>query len=228
MKPSLLFLHGALGSKKQFESIKDILSPDFDIIDLNFEGHGGVPSNNEFSIQLFTDNAKAFIEKMGREKINIFGYSMGGYVALNLALQNPELVGKIVTLGTKFDWTPDSSAKEVQMLNPSVIEEKVPQFASKLQIEHSPLDWKTVIYKTANMMLDLGKKPPLQRDDFKRINHAVVIGIGSLDRMVSFEESESVSKLLPNATLQTLEDFPHPIDKINPIALSAYIKNSFA
>ncbi|MFT5858565.1 MAG: pimeloyl-ACP methyl ester carboxylesterase [Flavobacteriaceae bacterium] len=77
---------------------------------------------------------------------------MGGYVALSLAHQNPKLVNKIVTLGTKFDWNPSSTAKEVKLLNPSVISEKIPQFATHLEKEHAPLDWNKVVENTAKMM----------------------------------------------------------------------------
>ena len=78
------------------------------------------------------------------------------------------------------------------------------------------------------MMLELGKEPALQANDFKQIKHEVVVGIGSIDKMVSLEESENVAKLLPNGTLKTLENFPHPIDKIDPVQLSAFIRESFA
>lgn len=61
MKPKLLLLHGALGSKKQFESLKTVLKDKFDIYDFNFEGHGGVKSDKDFSIQLFTDNVVDFM-----------------------------------------------------------------------------------------------------------------------------------------------------------------------
>lgn len=46
----LLLLHGALGSKNQFKSLKEILKSDFDVYDFNFEGHGGLVSDADFSI----------------------------------------------------------------------------------------------------------------------------------------------------------------------------------
>ena len=56
---------------------------------------------------------------IGRSDITVSpGHSMGGYVALKLALKRPELVDRIITLGTKFNWTPEVAAKEVKMLNP--------------------------------------------------------------------------------------------------------------
>ncbi len=228
MKPKLLLLHGALGSKKQFKAINELLSDKFEIFDLDFEGHGGLETDEDFSMDLFANNVEVFLEESGTERINIFGYSMGGYVALNLALRNPTLVEKIVTLGTKFDWTEASAAKEVKMLNPEKIEEKIPHFANKLKEEHHPSDWKKLIRKTAKMMLDLGGGKRLEANDFKQINQEIIIGIGSLDKMVTFEESENASNLLPKGNIRLLENFPHPIEKIKPIELAEYIQNSFA
>jgi len=228
MKENLLLLHGALGSKKQFESIKNALSEQFNVYDLNFDGHGGVQSDKEFSIQLFTENVMKFLEEKAIEKTNIFGYSMGGYVALNTALKIPESISKIVTLGTKFNWDIESANKEVRMLNPDKIEEKVPQFANKLKAEHHPLAWKEIVSKTAGMMLGLANGNKLKEEELMQINHKVVIGIGSLDKMVSFEESERVSNLLPNGTLNKIEGFEHPIDKIDSSELVLFVKEALS
>ncbi len=226
MKPKILLLHGALGSKKQFESTKLLLNDKFEVYDLDFEGHGGSHSEKEFSIQLFTENVIEFLDEKSIEKINIFGYSMGGYVALNTALKIPDRIIKIVTLGTKFNWDVESTEREVKMLNPDKIEEKVPHFANKLKEEHHPQDWKEIVRKTARMMTELSKGNKLKEEELKQVRNEVLIGLGSLDKMVTIEESENVSQILPNATLKKLIGIEHPIEKINPSDLSGYIKES--
>lgn len=226
MKEKLLLLHGALGSKKQFSALKEELSASFDVYTMNFEGHGGNASQNEFSIELFANNVLYYLYEKSIEEITVFGYSMGGYVALSAALKNTEKIKKVVTLGTKFKWDMESAEKETKMLNPSKIEEKVPAFAEKLQQEHHPEDWKVVMNKTAAMMIEMGKGAKLMDADFKKINQTVVIGIGSLDHMVSYEESEYVSELLPNSRLIKLEGVKHPIDAIGTDKLIDYIKSN--
>ncbi|WP_353777490.1 alpha/beta fold hydrolase [Winogradskyella sp. 3972H.M.0a.05] len=223
MKEKLLLLHGALGSKKQFDSIKEVLGNTYDVYDMNFEGHGGAESQRDYSIEVFSENVIDFLETNSINQINIFGYSMGGYVALHTALKVPYKIKKIITLGTKFEWDLDSAEKETRMLNPLKIEEKVPHFAKMLEKEHYPLDWKIIMEKTAAMMLDMGKGAKLNDNDFGRINQNVVIGVGSLDTMVSYEESEIVSELLPNSKLITLEGVEHPINKIESQTIVDYI-----
>lgn len=226
MKPKLLLLHGALGSSKQLNSLKANLESQFEVYQLNFEGHGGNLSTKRFSIQGFTDNLKDFLLEKNIDSIEIFGYSMGGYVALNFAFQNPKMVKRIVTLGTKFNWSEESAAREVKMLNPTKIKEKVPHFANYLAQLHGKNNWEEVMNKTAQMMLDLSKGMALKEGDFNRIQHNVTIGWGSLDKMVSREESEMVSQLLPNARFVEISDFTHPLQEIDPLQLAEYIISS--
>ena len=102
MKPSLLLLHGALGSKQQFDPILKGLEASFEVHTMNFDGHGRHASSREFSMQFFAENVMDYLKKHSIETIHLFGYSMGGYVALQLALIEPLKVKSIITLGTKF------------------------------------------------------------------------------------------------------------------------------
>jgi pimeloyl-ACP methyl ester carboxylesterase len=226
MKEKLILLHGALGSKNQFNPVIERLKEFYEVYSINFEGHGGNESLNEFSIQVFTENVIDYMQINSIDKATIFGYSMGGYVALNLALKAPKKIKKIITLGTKFKWDMESAEKEVKMLDPIVIEEKVPLFAERLKQEHDPQNWKVVMKKTAKMMIDMAEGARLIDSDFKKIHQKVIIGIGSLDTMVSYEESEYISRLLPNSKLIQLEGVKHPIDKIGTDELIEYIRSN--
>jgi pimeloyl-ACP methyl ester carboxylesterase len=223
MKPKLLLLHGALGTRDQFSSLKNKLANEFEVHDLDFEGHGQTMSSKEFTMNLFTENVINYLSKKDIKQTHILGYSMGGYVGLNVAKDYPDLVGKIITLGTKFDWNKESAEKEMKMLNPEKIEEKVPAFANKLASIHGDDNWKTVVNKTAKMMYGLGTGKKISEKELEEIKHEVLIGIGSKDRMVSIEESKESAQLLPNGKLEIIEDFQHPIDKINEEKLISII-----
>ncbi|MDC8005461.1 alpha/beta fold hydrolase [Aureisphaera galaxeae] len=227
MKPKLLLLHGALGTRNQFNYLRSHLEDHFELFDFNFDGHGGVPATT-YSIAQFAENTANYLKEQNIEDCFVFGYSMGGYVALQLERQRPGTFQKIVTLGTKFGWTPESAAKEVKMLNPDVIEEKVPRFGQKLKEDHEPLDWKEVIRNTARMMLDLGNGAALSETDFGSITTEVHLGLGSEDTMVGVEETEQIMKWLPNAGMKILEGVPHPIEKANPESVSRHIISSLS
>jgi pimeloyl-ACP methyl ester carboxylesterase len=226
LKPQILLLHGALGTKKQLAETRLSLLEYFDVYVLDFEGHGDFSSEKEFSIDLFTENVISFLDQHSIEKIHLFGYSMGGYVALKTALKIPGRIGKIVTFGTKFNWDASSTEKEISMLNPDKIEEKVPHFAQKLKTEHPSNNWKEIVLKTARMMKGLSAGNTLSEAELKAIPNEVLIGWGTLDKMVSREESEQVAQILNSGTFKILEGLEHPIEKIDTKCLSEYIVGS--
>lgn len=151
---------------------------------------------------------------------------MGGYVALNLALQQPKMIQSIVTLGTKFDWSPEAVDKELRMLNPDKIEDKVPKFAEKLKQNHSPADWKEVMHKTVKIMKGMGEGKRMELKQMSQIKLNVVIGLGTEDKMVTETESIEVANELSNGKFIKLEGMQHPIDSANPKDIENYIKES--
>lgn len=222
--PNLILLHGALGHSEIFEPLKTELSKYFTIHTPLFSGHGNTElPQNGIIIEKYTQELTEFIEKEKLDDVHIFGHSMGGYIALCYALENPENLNSIMTLGTKFDWTEEQAVKESKMLNPEVIAEKIPKYAELLEKQHGA-KWKKLLPAIAEMMISLGKNPPL-KDQLATINFPVQIMVGDKDNMVTLEESMNVYRSLPNAKLAVLPDTKHPMDKVRPNLLLDLMKD---
>lgn len=212
----LFILHGALGSASQLDPVKAAFEGKGMVVhSLNFSGHGGIAFQSDFGIEQFAEDTFQYLQRHQLKQVDIFGYSMGGYVALWLAKKYPDRVGKIVTLGTKFDWSEESAAKEVRKLNPEKILEKIPAFARILEHRHRPNDWKELLQKTGDMMLALGKNPLLTKEILQTINHQTSICLGDQDDMADRNYSEAVVGFLLNASFKLLENTPHPIEKVD-------------
>ncbi|KOF03924.1 hypothetical protein OB69_02635 [Roseivirga seohaensis subsp. aquiponti] len=223
----LILLHGALGSASMFEVLTNKLKGDFEVHAFNFSGHGGAPVNEEgFGIEVFAEELQALITKHKLEGADIFGYSMGGYVALYLAASQPNLMGKIVTLGTKLTWTAEGAEEETARLNPELMKEKVPQYAALLKERHGKKQWKQVIWQTAGMMLELGDEPLLTMENLPLITNQVTILLGADDTMVGKEESENVATILPNGKFILIPNMPHPLEKVDLGELAKVIKDN--
>lgn len=215
MNPVLL-LHGALGANTQLEPLKHKLERSGrTVYVMNFSGHAGEPFRKSFGIEIFADDILSFVIKHNLKQADVFGYSMGGYVALWLALNHPQRIGKIVTLGTKFDWSVESAEKEVRKLNADKILEKVPAFARILEHRHAPNDWKELLKKTGEMMIGLGNKPLLTQENLKTLQNHIVVCLGDQDDMADRSFSEQVANWLPNGVFRLLENTPHPIEKVD-------------
>lgn len=221
----LILLHGALGSQLQLMGLKAHLGHQFEVFSFDFEGHGSFASNKEFSIEGFAENLMHFIRINQLENCHIFGYSMGGYVALYLASQGDKTIKSVNTFGTKFHWNPKSAAMEVKMLDPDIIAEKVPRHAEHLRTIHSHNDWRAVLENTAQMMLSLGENPRLNEGTLQSIEIPVLINIGDQDQMVSIDESQQTTDALKNGSLNILKGFQHPLEKNDLAHLSQIISN---
>lgn len=223
MKKDLILLHGAIGASKQLVPLAELLSENYNVHVLNFDGHGGNKISKNFGIDLFSQNLIDFVRNNHLKELSIFGYSMGGYVAMN-AISKGLNIERLVTLGTKFSWTPEGAVHEIKMLNPTIIEEKIPQFAAFQKTLHSPTDWKLVMHSTANMMVELGNDPILKDDILENIVVPTLCLLGDKDTMVTKEETQHVVALLPNGELEILSDCQHPIEKVPLERLSERIK----
>jgi esterase/lipase len=132
-----------------------------------------------------------------------------------LAKQHPEVIGKIVTLGTKFDWSVESALQEIKKLNAEKILEKIPAFARILESRHAPNDWKMLLQKTSDMMMALGKSPMLTKEILETIQHQTLVCLGDKDDMADRNYSEQVVTFLPKGSFHLLENTPHPIEKVD-------------
>jgi esterase/lipase len=224
MKQNLLLLHGAIGSKEQLNELADILQDKYIVHTISFSAHGGNNmSDVPFSIELFAKEVLEYMERKHIAQTTVFGYSMGGYVALYLAKNYPQKINKVITLATKFHWDEEIAAKEIKMLDADLIQKKLPAFAQQLQERHAPQDWKIILEKTKEMMVGLGKKSPLTINDYADVQAPCLLLLGDRDRMISMEETMSVYKQFPNAQFGMLPDTPHPIEQVDVKALSFFI-----
>lgn len=224
MKKQLIILHGALGSKKQFTLLKELLDSDYNVYLMDFNGHGGTQPADQFGIDLFTKELAEFIDHNKLSTPYVFGYSMGGYVALNLELKRPGTLAGIFTLATKFNWTPVSAVKEAAYLDPVKIREKVPKYASFLQSLHGD-EWESTLRSTAKMMLELGQDPILNKTVLGSIAIPSCLAVGSEDKMVSIEETKRFAGYIPKSELMIWEGVEHPFERIEPEFIADKIRS---
>jgi len=225
---SAILLHGALGTATLFQPLLDKWNTENQALTLDFPGHGSLAGEDTpmtiASLSTFLIN---WLDEHSLTHTHIFGYSMGGYVALSSALQRPNLFDQIVTLGTKFEWSPAIAQQETRKLNPEKIQEKVPAFAEILANRHGESNWQKVVIQTANLMVDLGNNPILTMDTLSQIEIPVHIMLGDQDNMVTQEESQWVAQHLPQGDLYVLAETSHPLEKVDPSMLIAILERFF-
>ena len=99
-KTPVVFLHGAGGSStlfgNQFQAFRELANCYF----LDLPGHGGsLHPIEEPSIEMYAEEAVHFIDYLPAPAV-LIGHSMGGAVALSVALSNPDLIQYLILAGT--------------------------------------------------------------------------------------------------------------------------------
>lgn len=217
----LLLLHGALGSKTQFDFLVPRLEKHFELHPLNFEGHGNAePADRPFRIEHFVENVLIYLDEHDLSKVNIFGYSMGGYVALALAKRYPEYVCRVATLGTVLRWDQDIAERECRYLHPEKIKEKVPHFAEKLSRRHTA-GWGMVVDRTREMLQHLGRNPLLSDGDWATLELPIRLHVGDRDTTAGLKPTIQVYDKMGQAELNVLPATAHSLEEVQTQLLLA-------
>ncbi|GAA4920333.1 alpha/beta hydrolase family protein [Actinomycetospora succinea] len=108
----LLVLHGGLFDiELQFGALLPGLSAGRTVIAADFQGHGRTNDvDRPLAIPELTGDVVALLAHLGIEQVDVFGFSVGGAVALTLAIRHPELVRRAVVSSVAF--TPDGMRPE--------------------------------------------------------------------------------------------------------------------
>lgn len=94
----LVMLHGLFGSLENLGGIARLLAERYQIHALDLRNHGRSPHAPEHSYPLMAEDVAAYLDQAGLERAHLLGHSMGGKVAMTLALTRPERVERLVVL----------------------------------------------------------------------------------------------------------------------------------
>jgi pimeloyl-ACP methyl ester carboxylesterase len=91
--PALIILHGFLETKAIWDDFTRNLEKEFTVVSIDLPGHGESELLAEtHSMQLMAGAIKAVLKAENIEKVVITGHSMGGYVALQFAVDHKDMV----------------------------------------------------------------------------------------------------------------------------------------
>jgi esterase len=96
--PPVLILHGLLGSARNWSSFARQLGATHRVFALDLRNHGASPWADEMSYDLMADDVRHFLAARGLPPAAVIGHSMGGKVAMRLALGHGGLVERLVVV----------------------------------------------------------------------------------------------------------------------------------
>ncbi len=110
--PPLLLLHGNSWRWQSYLSIMPFLTQRWHVYAIDFRGHGSSGRTDTYSLNMYLEDTKSFVENIVKEDLVIFGHSMGAAVAFLLAADMPNLVKGIIIGDITIDFA--SMEQQVQ------------------------------------------------------------------------------------------------------------------
>ncbi len=245
--PRVVFLHGLLGQGKNWAGIAKSLGtgpqgPDFPGLLVDLPNHGRSPWTSDLSYPALADAVAADLAARLTEPVCLVGHSMGGKVAMALALRHPELLRSLVVvdispvaagegygfghfvaamraldLGALGDRSDADAA-----LAPAVPDAGVRAFLLQ-NLHRSGRDWRWLpnLALLADRMDAVGSWPADLGGSFD----APTLWIrGARSDYVTAEHGPAMRALFPRARLVTVKDAGHWVHADRPDAVTAVLR----
>jgi pimeloyl-ACP methyl ester carboxylesterase len=211
----LVLLHGAFGFTEGWATVLPALTKARQVIAIELEGHGRTRDlDRPLGYQQMAEDTAALLRQLKIKDADVFGYSMGGVVALAVAIRHPELVRKLAILGSSSSPIKEifeaENYQQFQSLSddfaPPVLKEPYDRLAP------APTRWPVLVKKIKNMANDFKGYPAAE---VKTIKAKTLIMQGDRDG-VRPEHAVELFRLIPNSQLAIFPDGDHFILFSNP------------
>ena len=90
--PPLIFLHGLLGSSRNWRSVAKEMAADYHIYCIDLPEHGESAHFPKTSLLIMQSTMEEWIDEQGIDKYRLCGHSLGGKLAMSLACKWPQRV----------------------------------------------------------------------------------------------------------------------------------------
>lgn len=226
-KPSVVLLHGAAGcTQMELEPMARRLSQHYKVYALDFAAHGQSDTfaDEPFTPALFIDNAAAVFDHFALDSANLFGFSLGGFVALSYAFRNPERIRRLAVHATHIFWDPDLVDTMLTRVNHQEIKEKSPELARYLTQMHG--DWVSLFERTKDYTVNIINFKDAYSDVRNVQSHTLVSSVDE-DDLFEVDSPFRLHATLKNSNLAIIPGKRHALQNVNLDILIPLLRRHF-
>ncbi|HJU75707.1 MAG TPA: alpha/beta hydrolase [Gemmatimonadaceae bacterium] len=189
----LVVLHGAYMNIPSMGAIIPKLAQTHKVYAVELQGHGRTTDiNRPITYPDMADDVAAFMDAVRLTKADVFGYSMGAVVGLQLAIRHPAKVNKLVAASVAYDvegWQPEFRAFIPQMTVEMILQMPFAEEYKKLAPNPNGFP------ELARKLIALEKEPMAWGEQVKAVKTPVLIITGDAD-VATLEHSVALFRLL--------------------------------
>ncbi len=201
----LVLMHGAYMTIAGFGELLAALAATRQVIAVELQAHGHTADiDRPITYEDMADDVAALIRKLGQNDVDVYGFSMGGGVALQLAIRHPELLRKVVVVsaGHAYDVMPPELTAMFETITPEMFAGS-PFEAAYLEVAPNPEAFPTLVEKLKQ--LDL--KHFDWTEQVRGITLPVLFVVGDSD-IIQLERAVELFKLLGGGVFGDMAPMP--------------------
>lgn len=218
--PDLVLIHGWGLHGSVWHDVVSELGKDFTVHCVDLPGHGNSPLLEEqYDLENIATAVASALSLITMNNIHLLGWSFGGMVATQMALNSPHWIDKLILVATNLRFTRDDDW--LTAMDPDVLDsfadmlehdyEKTLERFFALQLLGLP-DQKTIL-KNLRQRLIYKREPDIRalrgglailreadlREDARGLSQSVQLIMGEKDKLVPIEAAEKIAKYIPSA-----------------------------
>lgn len=225
-RPTLLMIHGSGGSAANYRPQLDRLGPEINPAAIDLPGCGQTPGPAPVRVEDYAQWLGDFLAA-GPVRPVLMGHSLGGAIALQLALERPSLVRGLILMGTGsrlrvlpaiLDGIRDNFAAIVPMIvryaySPQADEATLAQGTKEMSAVDPEVLWSNF---TACDRFDVS-------DQLGRISLPTLVLVGDGDQLTPVKYSRFLAERIPGAEMKVIEGGGHMVNLEQPRAVNQAI-----
>lgn len=241
----LVVLHGLFGSAANWRSVARVLADRFEVHALDLRNHGASPWADTMDYPSMAEDVQAYIDGHGLKRPHLLGHSMGGKVAMALALLAPESIERLIVADIapvaygesmtpyveamrSVDVAAAASRTEVQRRLAALLPDAAvaPFLAQNLVTHNDHFDWRINLAAIGRAMPTLGGFPAELRE--RRFDGPVTAITGATSSYVPNREVTVFLPMFPKTRLEVIEGAGHWVHADQPAAFVAAVRHALA
>jgi pimeloyl-ACP methyl ester carboxylesterase len=197
--PPLLFLHGGMGTLDDWVPLAKLLS-ERALIAMDARGHGASTAGTlPLTYAQLEADAVAVLDALSIPRAVVMGFSDGGIVAYRLALNAPDRVHRLITLGGPCRLS-ETARPLMERATPIGWDAKFPETRKRYERLNPKPHFETFMTASKRMWLD-ESDAGYPNERVRDIRQPTMIIRGDRDELVTLEEAIELRQMIEGATL---------------------------